>query len=289
MSGVASMTEAGNEAATSGAAEPQPTAGALLRAARENRGLHIAALAAAMKLSPRTLESLEADRYDELLDLTFTRALALTVCRTLKIDAEPILARLPQADDATKLGQMGAGLNTPFRERPGQREPTDFALLRKPVFWATLLVLIGTLVLATLPGAWIPWRAGMADAVFAPAPPGSAVSGIPPSTRPDWAGKVGATIAAPTQAIAGPSTAVDPRASVLAVRSTASSWLEVHDAAGKILLARDIEPGETVGVDGELPLRVTIGNAAATQLVFRGLVVDLAASTRDNVARLQLP
>ena len=45
-------------------------AGALLRAARERQGLHIAALAAAIKVSQRKLEALEADRGDGLPDAT---------------------------------------------------------------------------------------------------------------------------------------------------------------------------------------------------------------------------
>ena len=54
----------------------------MLRAARQARGLHIAALAASIKVTQRKLEALEADRYDELPDMTFTRALAKTVCRS---------------------------------------------------------------------------------------------------------------------------------------------------------------------------------------------------------------
>ncbi|HRI18866.1 MAG TPA: DUF4115 domain-containing protein [Burkholderiaceae bacterium] len=46
--------------------------------------------------------------------------------------------------------------------------------------------------------------------------------------------------------------------------------------------------GEVVGLDGTPPLRVKIGNAAVTQLSYRGQPVDLADSTRDNVARLEL-
>ena len=72
-------------------APEKPGAGALLKAARERQGLHIAALAAAIKVSPRKLDALENDRWDELPDATFTRALAQTVCRTLKIDARPVL------------------------------------------------------------------------------------------------------------------------------------------------------------------------------------------------------
>ena len=71
--------------------------GALLRAAREKQGLHIAALAAAIKVAPRKLDALENDRWHELPDATFTRALAQTVCRTLKIDARPVLDLLPAA------------------------------------------------------------------------------------------------------------------------------------------------------------------------------------------------
>ena len=75
-------------------------AGALLRAARERQGLHLAALAAQLKVAPRKLEALEADRYDELPDATFVRALAASMCRVLKIDPAPVLERLPQARGA---------------------------------------------------------------------------------------------------------------------------------------------------------------------------------------------
>ena len=78
-------------------------------------------------------------------------------------------------------------------------------------------------------------------------------------------------------------------AGVLSLRTTAESWIDVQDARGQTLLSRNVQRGETVGLDGTLPLRVTIGNAAVTQVVFRGQPVDLSANTRDNVARLQLP
>ena len=88
-----SMSDEAVGAAGAGAA--QRSAGRLLREAREAQGLHIAALAAAIKVAPRKLELLEADRFDELPDATFTRALAQTVCRALKIDPAPVLALLP--------------------------------------------------------------------------------------------------------------------------------------------------------------------------------------------------
>ena len=83
-------------AADPSANPPAPSAGALLRQARMAQGLHIAALAAQMKVSPRTLEALEADRLEQLPDTAFARALAQSVCRQLKIEPQPVLSRLPQ-------------------------------------------------------------------------------------------------------------------------------------------------------------------------------------------------
>ena len=71
-------------------------AGILLREAREAQGVHVAALAVALKVPVRQIEALEDDRIDLLPDLVFARALAASVCRQLKIDPQPVLARLPQ-------------------------------------------------------------------------------------------------------------------------------------------------------------------------------------------------
>jgi transcriptional regulator with XRE-family HTH domain len=99
-----------------------PSAGAMLRAARERNGIHIAVLAATIKVAPAKLEALEADRIEDLPNASFARALAQSVCRSLKTDARPILAALPPPD-ADLLGKPVGPLNTPFRERPGHGEP----------------------------------------------------------------------------------------------------------------------------------------------------------------------
>jgi cytoskeleton protein RodZ len=277
------------------AAASAPSAGAMLRAARERRGMHIAALAAAIKVPQRKLEALEADRYDELPDMTFTRALAQSVCRTLKVDVQPVLDRLPQTTVASpKLEHVGTGLNAPFRERPGRAEPTDWGWLRKPVVWGTLLVLAAAVALAFLPERWLggvlPARTPVAAApvpavsetvtlpapAVAPATPAASAAVEPPP----------AAASVPASAVVPTSTAAPP--SMLAFSAGAESWIEVQDARGQMLLSRSLAAGESVAVDGTLPLRVTIGNATATQLRFRGNPVDLARHTRDNVARLQL-
>ena len=72
------------------------------------------------------------------------------------------------------------------------------------------------------------------------------------------------------------------------LRASGNSWVEARDGRGRVLLSRLVSSGEELGIDGALPIRMTIGNAQATTLAFRGQPVDLQARTRDNVARVQL-
>lgn len=140
------------ETVTDAAVEPQVSAGALLRQAREAAGTELGSLAVALKVSVKKLEALEGDRFDLLPDAVFVRALASSVCRALKIDASPVLARLPQSV-APRLQYDAAGLNTPFHT-PGDVAKTPFwDRLSRPMVLAALAVLMGTLVLIFFPSS----------------------------------------------------------------------------------------------------------------------------------------
>ena len=89
------------------------TAGGMMRMAREAAGLHVAALAVAMKIPVKKLEALESDRLDLLHDAVFVRALAASVCRALKMDPAPVLAKLPLTI-APRLSAVERGINAPF-------------------------------------------------------------------------------------------------------------------------------------------------------------------------------
>jgi cytoskeleton protein RodZ len=301
-----SMSEPTGDASVIDSGAVGATAGAMLKAAREKRGLHIAALAASIKVPQRKLEALESDRYEELLDLTFTRALAQTICRTLKIDAQPVLDRLPQVPGAApKLQHVSNGLNAPFRERPGRDDPADWSWLRRPVFWGTLLVLIAAGVLAFVPGRYLDRLRGLAPAapsasaatsspvsLLPPATPGASVVEVLP-TVPLAGGAItstslGAPAAVETPVTATPAIALPAGSALLGLKAMGETWVEVQDARGQTLLSRKVVQGESLGLNGDVPLRLTIGNAAGTQVTFRGQLVDLKANTEGNVARLQL-
>ena len=177
-----------NEAAGAAAGPLAATsAGRLLREARERQGLHIAALAASIKVTQKKLELLEADRFDALPDATFTRALAQTVCRALKIDPAAILGLLPPPA-GYRLEQLGEGLNAPFRERPGvlvQRDTPSFAF--GWVFWLTTLILVASAVLYFLPSGWLSmagWRTRVAPPAASSAAAGGATAPAADSPAP---------------------------------------------------------------------------------------------------------
>ncbi|EHR71778.1 hypothetical protein BurJ1DRAFT_2957 [Burkholderiales bacterium JOSHI_001] len=280
------------------------SAGAMLRAAREKQGLHIAALAAAIKVAPSKLEALEAGRLDQLPDLTFARALAQSVCRVLKVDAKPVLDLLPASATVSKrLESVDAGLGTPFRDRPSRIDPTEWALWRQPVFWGVVLLLGAAAAFLyapagiSLPKVELPGTAAITGTTTSPGPAvaPSAAPGLDasPGAAPEAAASAAVvdtvhSAPLPTQDPAASAVASDLPASMLVLRASESSWVDVQDARGQPLLSRTLQPGEAVGLEGALPLKVKIGNAAGTQVVFRGQAVDIAASTRDNVARLEL-
>lgn len=290
-----------------------PSAGALLRRARESQGMHIAVLAASLKVPQRKLEALERDRIDELPDATFARALAQSVCRVLKVDAAEVLALLPPAGDGG-LDQVSTGLNAPFRDKPGQAErvlPAQW--LRHPATAIVGLLLVGALAVWLWPQSRMPSATAPAD------PPASAPTTSPlPAAAVDEA--VAPTLPAPVSAApASPSAGADAQtatgappaaapampaasavsavsaalpsaaaAGLLTLRTTAPSWVEVTGADGAKLLSRTVEPAEQVVLDGITPLQLVVGNVAATEVSLRGKRVDLLPLASNNVARVEL-
>jgi len=310
-----------SDAATNG------VAGAMLRAARQQQGLHIAALAASIKVSPAKLESLESGRYHELLDVTFARALAQTVCRVLKIDPAPVLAQMPGAPPDA-LGRVDGGLNMPYRERPGRVLPADWAPWRHPVLWLVALLLIAAAAFVLVPSSAVRDLALPGSAATVPVmppggggtaggpdgaalPPGDGASAVPGTslTAPAAAsGVLGATGVGATPLIGVATLDLDARRAGLmppvsnlgavvpagagdsvALRALQATWVQAVDGSGQTLMARLVPAGETVELTAQPPVRLRIGNASGTELSFRGQRVDLMSSARDNIANITLP
>lgn len=108
----------------------------------------------------------------------------------------------------------------------------------------------------------------------------------------------GTALTAPTSA-GGPSpeTGVASRAAtaatpaggaLLVLKFNRSSWVEVRDASGRVVLKATEAGGTTRSIDGSPPFQLTLGDAPSVGVTFRGQPLDLAPYTRGDVARVTL-
>jgi cytoskeleton protein RodZ len=275
------------------------TAGDMLREAREAHGLHLDVVAAALKVTPQKLAALEADDIGALPDPVFARALAASVCRALRIDPAPVLAKLP---GAIRPGLADADQTMSKNLRSASPRSGPGGLPSRALLIVVGLLLVGAAVLF-----WTPQSAfdrveasisrltshDTATEQTASAPkPAPATSGpVTPAVTP-----AGAPVAPPPPAEpahAEPAVAAAPAAPVtddlIVFTVREDTWISVTEPGGKQLLHRTVKAGESVGLSGKLPLAVTIGRAAGVQVQVHGKPFDLAPLTRSGgVARFDV-
>jgi cytoskeleton protein RodZ len=293
-------------------AQTSDTPGAMLRAAREAQGLHVAALAVSLKVPVKKLEALEADRLDALPDAVFARALASSMCRALKIDAGPILARLPQTG-VPRLNTTEVGINAPFPSFGGNGRSNRWSFLKQPAVLAVGALLVGTLTLLLMPdltrqttdamtslSVTQPNAATSSSAAPTASVPGtlvssSAVSGSPSAALTPVLSMSAAlstpTVASPTQVVSASMVAVDtPKTQtaqaegLVVFKAVGQTWVEVTDARGKLNLRRTLQAGESAAANGALPLNVTVGRVDQTEILVRGKPFTQIGKVRENVA-----
>jgi cytoskeleton protein RodZ len=293
------------------------TAGDMLREAREAHGLHIEMVAAALKVPPQKLMALEADDIDSLPDPVFARALASSVCRALRIDPVPVLAKLPSTKH-TPLAVADRTLKSNIVSgTPRWNGGRSNGLPSRPLLTVVLLLLIGAGALFWLPqsvfdqiGAIVSRMTSRSEteaspggespavgsasggpAVVAENVPVQAVAPSAPSADAPAANANAGTAAAPAAAaaIAASPTAAVSSSQQLVFVAREECWITVTEAGGKQLLRRSLQAGETVGLSGALPLSVVVGRASAVDVQVRGKAYDLKPVTRGGgVARFEV-
>jgi cytoskeleton protein RodZ len=289
------------------------SAGALLRQARENSGLHIGSLAVTMKVPVKKLEALEAGRLDLLPDAVFARALASSVCRTLKIDATPILEHLPHTKKVSLTVESRAA-NEPFNASGHSNFNSSPMSMAKTAMFIALALMVGVALLL-----WIPSSNKEAPATAATGP--TSTQTAPPSSTVEevqipWSNPLPAAVTAesppvapleqPTTVVPAPPSApipvmpsvappavttVSPVATnspVVVFKARGESWVEVIDAKGVVQIRKNVLANESVGVAGLLPMVVVVGRADMTEVLVRGQPFDLRAVTVGNVARFEV-
>lgn len=253
----------------------------LLVQAREAAGIPLDALSLALKVPVKRLASLEAGRYDELPDMTFARALAMSVCRHLHIDAKEVLEGMPLAP-AAHLGDKGViGGDTMYSTGEGLAL-SPVSVLRRPPVLVALALLLAAALLYSLPEGTDPEpvdAAPTAEPEPAPTTPLTTPIPVPES----------AVAPAAVPEPASPTAPVAPtRSVVLRVSAQQETWLQVVRPDGQVLMDRLLQTGDVVDMGSAPPYTVVLGRASAAQVFVRGQAIALAPHTRGDVARYEV-
>ena len=283
------------------------SAGALLRQARQSAGMDIAVLASALKVPVNKLQALENDDFAVLPDAVFARALASSVCRTLKVDPAPVLGLLPLGQAPRLVGDKD-GLNAKFKDPQDKAPPLRLPAASRGVSLTVLVLLAAAAAVYFLPSGMLEF-----DLARAPAPaPAQAVveasqeNGSVSEAVPGAESAVSAQSPASDVPAAAPTAAVPVAAvpmvaasvasaagtvvasALLEFRATAESWVQVRDAAGAVVFERTLKAGESAQAPGKPPLSVVVGKVNATEVMVRGAPFDLSTVARENVARFEV-
>lgn len=280
--------------------------GKILCEARERLGLSVSDVASQIKFAPRQIEALEADDFQRLPETAFLRGFVRSYAKILQLDAETLLAALPQKKTA-----QGDLVPNPV----GDPFPDVHSVMQQNMIWlgAALLLLIAVAGFAiwhftapaeqpkaekvetplSLPDdmqishAQLFQETGKADPVVSKTPPAVTVAQSsvkatnPVATKPAQRKH---TITTETQP--GESSPIIS----LRLEFSEESWTEIKDKDDKIISSQVNPAGSELRVDGHAPLSILIGHAPAARLYLRDKEIDLAPHTRHStgVASLTL-
>lgn len=288
------------------------TCGARLRAAREQRQLSHADVAQRLKYAARQVQALESGDYEALPGLTFQRGFVRGYARLVGLDANELVTLLER-----EVGRDNGPTTTQLQQiayapaiLPAHAESTS----AWPWMLGMLLAVVGiggyTLYNREAPAPGVQSSASNAVSEIAPmgtpAVPTPTLSGANPDTQveraiqlpkpiaeivPPAAGTSGDTTAVIGPTAAGGSGAANkpvPGTSMIYLKFTGESWVEVREGNGNLAYAGTNGAGAEQWIDGQPPFDLVVGNARVVKLLYRGAEVKLEPYTKVTVARLQL-
>ncbi len=283
------------------------SAGATLKARRVELGYTLDKVSAQLKLTPRQIDAIENERFDELPGNTFVRGFVRNYARFLDLPMAPLLAHLETClplerqqaalprvnEDASVLLGGGGGRSQPlvlvlvvlaafavgvggvvwYLQQPAQPELVASATVALP----KVVVLEEASAVASAVVA----ESQVASVVATEAASVVSAIALKPASAPVV--KASAPVVKASEIVALPATKGE-----LTIAVQQDSWVQVQDATGAKLVSELLKPGVVKSVAGVAPYRLKIGNAPHTQLTFRDQVVDLSTYTRGDVATFEL-
>ncbi|MGE4409896.1 MAG: helix-turn-helix domain-containing protein [Sphingobium sp.] len=203
---------------TDGAREDRP--GAMLRRAREERGMSIGEVAEMTRIAQRQLEAVERDDFRALPGTPYAVGFARAYARAVGADEVAVAKGVRQ-----QLGMLGAA------DRYEAFEPVDPARIPpRRLAWVAAIVM---LVLAVAYGVW--------RTQFFTASTDEEISDISNRTGQVAAPAVNPTVNNPAAPASGP----------VVLTATGEVWLRIYDQAGERLFERQMAKGESYTVPPE--------------------------------------
>jgi len=304
--------------ADQGAEAPRASVGEVLRSAREAHGYSLVDVAQALKLTQRQVEALETERFDLLPGAAFARGFLRNYAKLLGLNPDPLIQSLAQTDGVGApdlapvcnaegtmpagdgglrpsampialialllLGAVVAGWYFDWFEQP-QDTAASNAVIETPVAPAAVMPVPPA---ADLAPVVIPDDAPVGTVPATPATPGEEGAVILPNPAPEGEAPVAAPAGVTPSETPAPSSEASSERPRIVLSFKGESWVEVRDAADKIIFARTNRAGSVQEVQGEPPFKLVVGNARDVSVEYKGKPVDLEPHTRVSVARLTL-
>ncbi len=258
------MTPEGTEARPGGAA-PGAGIGAKLRAARERRGLSIAAITETLHVDSRIIEAMEAGKFHVFDAPVYARGFIRKYAGFLELPADELIA----AYDSLAGGPAAPTL---IPLTTAARAPRDLSKLRLPAMFVLALLFVGASLwwwMGRSPPAPSNSPAGTVTTIIAaPAAEHAATAPAPaPALVPAPALEAGRAPPA-ERAVARvlPDARKSASAATLTVKGLRECWVEVYSPSGARLFYDLVQPGDSHALPGPGPWRVFLGNADGVQL-----------------------
>ncbi len=279
------ITDLHNDLPTTSQAGEGP--GRLLRQAREKTKLSLEDLSAQIKLARATLDALERDDFAHLNEPVYVRGYYRKLSKVLPVAEAELMAAYDRV----------AGHKAP--PHPSKLILAGGAELGSGRRISPKLA-IAIILLGLLAGALAFWgknRSAQPPAPVVTAPPAAVVAPpevMPSAPAPESSSMLPAAEAmatpAPTEAAAAQPAPAGGGSGALKISFTDSSWTEVKDATGKVLLSGLVAAGNSQLLDGQPPFVVFLGNAPGVSITYNGQPFDILPFRRgDNTARITLP
>jgi cytoskeleton protein RodZ len=296
------MSEPTEDSVEESTPSPSGSLGAMLRDAREARGLTQREAADSLNLSAHFLEALEAERFEKLPAPTFVRGYLRSYARMLGLTEEDVISRY--------YAIAGEDRSDPYfaARRDTHERPVEIVHEYTGQVLAAVFALVVLVILIALWAVWPEEEPEVKGVVEAPEIEVAReveplrrelpIEGIQARETVAASPELGYPVSEPFVPEAEPQVTITRRGADIAVDAggedtllfmfSEDCWTEVRDGEDRQIYGDLNRGGQTLELKGKAPFAILVGYSPGVTLRFNGQAVALGPHTRANVATLVL-